>query len=84
MLDITQLLRIAELYGSAVEAEEKTVSYRVFCDSKKLSALRAGRDINVSRFNAAMQWFSDHWPSEAIWPDEILRPMPSKIPEVAE
>ncbi|ASY56463.1 hypothetical protein SS05631_c15270 [Sinorhizobium sp. CCBAU 05631] len=55
--------------------EEKTVSNRVFSDSKKLGAMRAGGDITVGRFNAAMRWFSVNWPEEAEWPAGVPRPV---------
>jgi hypothetical protein len=36
--------------------------------------LRAGGDITVSRYNAAVTWFADNWPEGAQWPDEVVRP----------
>ncbi|UIJ31493.1 hypothetical protein LV780_04770 [Cereibacter azotoformans] len=63
---IDDLLKKADAYKEASGIDsDATVSYRVFGDSKKLSALRAGADITVSRFNAAMEWFEKNRPTVA-------------------
>lgn len=74
MLQIAHLLRLADEYQRVVPVEDKTLSFRVFGDSKKLAALRTDADITTQRFNAAVQWFSDNWPEGARWPREIARP----------
>lgn len=63
MIDITALLRRADEYKRLSGImQDKTVSYRVFGDSKKLESLRCGADITVRRFNAAIEWFDQNWP----------------------
>ena len=85
MFEIEQLIAIAEKYADFASVEEKTVSSRVFGDSKKLAALRSGADITVGRFNAAMSWFSAHWPDGLDWPEGVRRPVASaKRLEAAE
>lgn len=74
MLNAQHLIRIAEEYARCSQLEEKTVSSRVFQDSKKLGAIRSGSDITIGRFNAALNWFSDNWPEDADWPEGIVRP----------
>lgn len=74
MLRIPDLLRIADTYRAFLGIEEKTVSHRVFGDSKKLTALRTGSDISTGRFNGAFQWFSANWPADLAWPEGIERP----------
>lgn len=73
---IERLLLLARAYGGAENLEPSTVSWRVFGDTKKLAALESGRDIQVKRLEAAIQWFSDHWPENADWPDSVPRPEP--------
>ncbi|CVI15295.1 hypothetical protein G6L26_007520 [Agrobacterium radiobacter] len=75
MLNIEHLIKVAEAYGSASQVEEKTVSSRVFQDSKKLGAIRAGSDITVGRYNAAILWFDANWPEGADWPHDVPRPL---------
>ncbi|WP_244564372.1 hypothetical protein [Rhizobium sp. RU36D] len=69
MFKIADLLLISEAYGRACGVEEKTVSGRVFGDSKKLAALRGGADLTTARFNDAIRWFSLNWPENATWPE---------------
>jgi hypothetical protein len=74
MLNIEHLITVADEYGRAAQVEEKTVSSRVFQDSKKLAAIRGGSDITVGRYNAALAWFSQNWPEDAAWPHDVPRP----------
>ena len=75
MTEIAHLLSVADAYKAALKIEDTTVSSRVFGDSKKLEALRAGADITLGRFNAALRWFADNWPETAKWPEGIARPV---------
>lgn len=86
MFEISQLTALAERYAEITGVEEKTVSSRVFADSKKLAALRSGADITTGRFNQALIWFSDNWPDAEPWPAFVARP-PRRViaqPEAAE
>lgn len=66
MVEIDDLLAIADAYKKAAGIDrDSTVSYRVFRDTKKLAYLRAGGDITVGRFNAALCWFAENWPAGA-------------------
>lgn len=76
MIHLDHLLTVAAAYKMAAGlTDDKTVSFRAFGDSKKLSALQAGADITVGRFNTTMRWFSENWPPEAPWPDAVDRPV---------
>jgi len=68
------LIRVADAYAQALGLSDKTVSSRVFRDSKKLGAMRDGADITMGRFADAMRWFSENWPDGAEWPDDVERP----------
>lgn len=74
MINIQHLLIVADAYRLATGTEDKTVSSRVFADSKKLTALRSGSDLTISRFNDALRWFSANWPEDATWPMDVDRP----------
>lgn len=74
MMHIADLLALADEYLRVDPVEDKTLSSRVFADSKKLASLRSTGDITTTRFNAAVQWFSDNWPEGAVWPKGIARP----------
>ncbi|PQZ43245.1 hypothetical protein CQ059_04730 [Brucella pseudogrignonensis] len=83
MLDIRHLMTLVDQYELVTGCSDKTLSGRMFSDSKKVSAMRSGADITVSRFNAAILWLSAHWPDGAHWPSNIPRPQfNSNSPEV--
>jgi len=71
---IAQLLELARLYGAAKGISHWRVSLFVFNDGKKLAALEKGKRITTERLDVAMQWFSDNWPPDTVWPAEIGRP----------
>jgi hypothetical protein len=74
MSGIERILAVANAYADAEGIELSTVSWRVFGDTKKLTALESGSDIWVGRYERALQWFSDNWPSSAKWPRGVPRP----------
>lgn len=77
MSSIDHLLEVARAYATAEQIDLSTVSWRALGDTKKLTALEAGKDIQVRRFENTMQWFSENWPTAAVWPSEIERPQPA-------
>ena len=74
MSQIHAFLKIVDAYNAALALSDTTTSWRVFQDSKKIAALRDGRDIQVKRLEAAIRWFAAHWPAEAVWPDDSPQP----------
>lgn len=50
---------------------DKTLSFRIFGDSKRITSMRGTGDITVSRFNAAMFWLVEHWPDGHALPDGL-------------
>lgn len=74
MASTQDIIEIADAYKVALGIErDQKVSYRVFGDSAKLTALRTGADITVKRFNAALEWFAGNWPSGHPMPKALLR-----------
>lgn len=74
MIEIEHLLILIDSYKRATDLQDKTVSSRLFGDSKKIGSLRNGGDLTVSRLNGALRWLSNHWPNDAVWPDDVFRP----------
>ncbi|OHV15502.1 hypothetical protein BK022_18575 [Methylorubrum extorquens] len=84
MTGISSLLAIADAYGAACGVPQTTVSKRALQDSSRLAEPRSGEcDIGVKRLARTLQWFSDNWPPDAVWPAEVQRPAPTPQPEVA-
>jgi hypothetical protein len=74
MSRIDEFLALAREYGRAAGLDDSTVSWRIFGDSKKLTAIINGADIQVRRYEKAVEWLSANWPVDAIWPVTIARP----------
>lgn len=68
------ILKLARIYGRSLKLDLSQVSWRVFTDTKKLSAIEAGADLQTRRYEKAVQWFADHWPADAVWPEGVERP----------
>ncbi len=78
MSAINRLLLLASLYQEATALKPVTLSWRLFGDSKKLGAIENGADIQVTRYERAVQWLSDNWPPNAVWPADVPRPAPAE------
>jgi hypothetical protein len=78
MTGIEQLLAVARAYGASEGLALSAVSWRALGDSKKLSAMEQGADIQVRRLESTLQWFSDNWPA-IDWPDGVPRPLPAPV-----
>ncbi len=77
MNSISKFLSLVDAFCVATERAEATVSTLVFNDGAKIKLLRSGRNIGVLTLDRAVQWFSDHWPEGAEWPESLPRPAKS-------
>ena len=82
MSAIDRFLLVARTYRQISGLKTTALSWRLFGDSKKLGALENGADIQVTRYEKALQWLSDHWPEPADWPADV--PRPPKTPTATE
>jgi len=84
-MDFTsQLLTLAERYRAATEAPVGRVSLHALGDRRLLPGLIDGAlTVTLRRADRALQWFSDHWPASAAWPEGVPRPS-SSLPSVPE
>jgi len=71
---VRQLLETIDAYLAASKTAEKTLSFRMFGDSKTIGLLRGGADITTSRLENSLCWLSENWPSGAAWPRGVRRP----------
>lgn len=77
---IRRLLAVIDAFldGAGRDSEpplqEKTLSFRLFGDSKTIGLLRDGSDMTTKRLENALEWMSDRWPAAAVWPAHVERP----------
>jgi len=77
MLLSAQLVELMTAYAEAANVPLSTASKRAAGTASTIARLRSGGGITDRRYVAIVQWFSDHWPEDAPWPDGIHRPSPS-------
>jgi len=68
------LLDLARRYCEAKSLALATVSTRAAKDGKCFLRLENGGAVGKSTYEHAMRWFSQHWPPETEWPEEVERP----------
>lgn len=74
MITEADLLSVVDAYSAAKGWTDATTSTRVFNDGKKISQLRDGGTITVTRLNDTLQFLSANWPKGARWPKGVKRP----------
>ena len=79
-----QLLCVSERYSDTAGRARSRVSTIVLGSGRRLDAIAEGGDLATGTFERAMQWFSDNWPADAVWPTDVPRPAPTPVKEAAE
>jgi hypothetical protein len=77
MLTVDHLLTLFGPFCEARRISSARLSTLLFNDGKRILLLQNGGDIGSRRLQDAFQWLSDHWPPDAQWPANILRPAPA-------
>ena len=81
MSQIPKLFELTEAYCAKTGLSEARVSTLVLKGGSRLKQLREGKDIGVRILDRAIQWFSDHWPENGVWPEGVDRPSPKALPD---
>ena len=58
----------------------KTIWGRAVGDARFFQRIEAGHGFSVRTYDKAVQWFSDNWPEDAVWPPEVPRPVSGDEP----
>lgn len=74
-----QLITLAERFGAKRGVSEARTANLVGCDSRFFARLREGGGCRVDTLHRVVQFFSDHWPDGAMWPDCIARPPKQQV-----
>lgn len=73
-----QLLKLVPVYCAATGLAEATISTKLFNDGKRIETVRSGGDLGAEKATRAIEWLSNHWPADAIWPHDVPRPDPQE------
>lgn len=71
------ILTLANRYASFRGLSPRYVAKMATGDNKLFLNLAAGATITVRRAAKIVQWFSNNWPVDCVWPFQIPRPPPS-------
>lgn len=81
---IGDLLVVADAYVLATGRGRGSLSKAIFDRGGHFEDLAIGsRDLSTGTFERAMQWFSNNWPDNAVWPEGVARPEPKMEPRDA-
>ena len=69
------LIRLGRAYGRFRGLALSTVGRLAGGQGAFFQRVAAGR-VTIRRVDRAVHWFSDHWPAELAWPEDLLRPEP--------
>ncbi|WP_071971953.1 hypothetical protein [Sulfitobacter alexandrii] len=72
------IIRLADAYVEQTKLKLSTVSSYAANDGKFFRNLKLTSDVTIGRANRIVQWFSDNWPADLEWPDDIPRPSPNR------
>ena len=72
----TNLLTLATAYASAMGMEMSTVAQRALGDWRFFQRLeeKDTASFTIRKYDAAVGWFSSHWPEGVEWPSELAAP----------
>lgn len=77
-MDKRHLIRLGEAYARHRGLELSTVSTYAAGDGKWLVRLKGPASCTLRKAAAVIQWFSERWPADLEWPNDIPRPDKSK------
>lgn len=72
------LVKLGEAYANHLGLELSTVSTYAANDGKWLAGLKKNTSCTLRKASVVIGWFSDHWPADLEWPNDIPRPLKSK------
>ena len=76
-MDGANLYRLARKFADHRGLSLATVSNYVCGHARLFVRLEAGHSCTLRTYARAVQWFSDHWPTDLDWPADIPRSDPS-------
>lgn len=77
------LIVLAEAFCAVTGRSESRVASLVGGTGIFYRRLRNGGGCSAAVYQRALQWFSDHWPSDTPWPEGIARPVAAASAEPA-
>jgi hypothetical protein len=71
----SHIVTLADLYCGATGRSRARVSTLVLKRGARIDEIANGADLTTGSYERAIEWFAEHWPEGADWPDCVARPM---------
>ncbi|WP_035723502.1 hypothetical protein [Fodinicurvata fenggangensis] len=72
----THIIRLADTYCQHTGRSHARVATLAYDQGMFFDRLRKGRTCTIATYGKVVQWFSNNWPEDLEWPDDIPRPKP--------
>jgi hypothetical protein len=70
------LRRLADCFTAATSVPDTAIGSRALNHSKFFARLAdADNSLTLKTYDRVVRWFSDNWPADAEWPEDIARPV---------
>lgn len=76
-MDCRFITDLIDRFAAHTELSPSYVSAKCGGDGKLHKRLKAGADLRLRTFRRIVQWFSDNWPADLLWPAGLPRPVSS-------
>lgn len=73
----TSLIACVDAYCKARKTARTTLSGLIMKDSRALDRYAAGGALALKSYERCLQWLSNNWPDDLVWPLDIERPQPT-------
>lgn len=70
----TDLLLLAAKFSDAAGVSVQAIGQRALKDNTFFMRIGKGSGFTFRTYDKLIIWFSDNWPNEAKWPEEVARP----------
>ena len=71
------VLTLFTLYCGRTGKSAARVSTLIWNHGGRQKRIQEGGDLTTRSYERACQWFSDRWPADLDWPEDIPRPAPN-------
>ncbi|WP_223478721.1 hypothetical protein [Oricola indica] len=76
MSQTDHLIAVCDQFCAAAPISRSRLSTVLFSRGTRLDEIADGGDIGSRLLDRKLQWLSENWPANAVWPAGITRPTP--------
>ena len=74
------LLDLARRFEAATEVTLSSIGKRALNDNTVFARIEAAKiGFGIRTYDRLVKWFSDNWPKDAEWPEDVERPVTAMV-----